>query len=533
MTEQNNPSTSLKQLSVEIAQDFLQSAVILDDQAVFREDTAPTRLIAPDYVPTGDGERESDPQPPSHYLDAKLLVDSFADHGLVCSVFKPREGGGYAQRIKNIAAKADIVILDWTLFQENEGDFADVGNETLRLIGEILENDESGNRDQNRLIAVYTAEPDLKSVTDKIESWLTAKGLAIERSDNSINSGRLRISVISKNQVDEGQLPLQLITDFASMIQGLLPNVAFSGLAALRQNTYQLLGRFNADMDAAYLGQRILSENPPDAERQLVIALTGEIQAILEDNQVGERAGSAAMRAWVEDAVKDGLDLVDALDPQSAHDRANSTDFACELLEKGAGATGGRHGGLTSRPWRNATRTFLINKDSALQADHEYAALLSLKRSYGTPAPRLWLGSVVAIDVEDTTTYWLCVQPRCDSTNLGGDTNFPFLPLLGNDNATRLLEACVVRDGDELKTFKVSERIREMLMVKFTPGANPPGEVIAEREGGQYFFKTLDKPFRWVGELKSEPAQRIANRFAAWTARVGLEESAWLAQYQP
>ena len=148
-------------------------------------------------------------------------------------------------------------------------------------------------------------------------------------------------------------------------------------------------------------------------------------------------------------------------------------------------------------------------------------------------SPRLWLGSVVALDTEDSTAYWLCVQPRCDSTNLSGKICFPFLPLMGFDESTQRLEACVIRDGNELKTFKVSERVGEMLMVEFAPSANPPGEVVAQWEDGHYRFGAEARSYRWVGELKSEPAQRVANRFAAWTARVGLAESAWLSSYHP
>ena len=528
MTGAINSSKDTNDMSLEIAKRFLQSAVILDDQAYFpNPNVVPMRVIPPGYGPSRDLGTEAPPQTPDHRLNAKTLVDSFADQGLVCSVFMPHEGGQYAERIRKIAAKADIVILDWTLFEESG---ADVGNESLQLIDNILKNDANSDRDRIRLIAIYTAQPDLVLITDKIESWLQDNGFKPERSESLITSGRLNIRVLNKNEVSEEQLPLELITEFASMIEGLLPNVAVSGLASLRENTYQLLGHFSADMDPAYLGQRVLLDNPSDAEQQLVTALTGEIQAILEDSQVGQSAGSEAMRAWVEAAVVDGLNLADGLKPRFKKDHADIIEFACEVLQIGAKATKGRHG-LTSQPWKNVTNVFSDKKESALKADHEFAALLSLKRSYGTP--RLWLGSVVAFDTEESPTYLLCVQPRCDSTNLTGKTSFPFLPLLGFDDSTQRLEACVIRDGNELKTFKVSERVGEMVMVEFEPSTNPPGEVVAQWEDGHYRFGAVAQSYRWVGELKSEPAQRVANRFAAWTARVGLAESAWLSSYHP
>ena len=78
---------------------------------------------------------------------------------------------------------------------------------------------------------------------DKVESGLQIDDFKVSRSGTTITRGRTRISVFSKNTVAEAELPLQIMNDFATMSKGLLPNVAVAALAALRENTYQLLGR--------------------------------------------------------------------------------------------------------------------------------------------------------------------------------------------------------------------------------------------------------------------------------------------------
>ena len=108
----------------------------------------------------------------------------------------------------------------------------------------------------------------------------------------------LLIHAISKKTVLEDQLPSLVITDFAEMIEGLLPNVAMSGLAALRERTHHVLRQFDATLDPAYLGHRTLLPDPNDAEDHLVFALGSEILSILKDDAPGKHAGLGVVRTW-------------------------------------------------------------------------------------------------------------------------------------------------------------------------------------------------------------------------------------------
>ena len=94
----------------------------------------------------------------------------------------------------------------------------------------------------------------------------------------------------------------------------------------------------------------------------------------------------------------------------------------------------------------------------------------------------------------------------------------------------RHLDTCIVRDGENYFTFKVSRRIGDLVMVSFEPGN---GAVQAHIDGDRYYFETGIEKYRWVAELKPEHGQRAANDLAAQTARVGLAESEWMRRYNP
>ena len=275
MNEAPGPSNRLIQRSREIAQRYLHSAVILDDEAEFRpRNGQPTEgLIAPtlDTPPDKDPTPEFTAEANAHPLDAKLLTDAFADEGLVCSVIKPIEGGRFAERVEYIAGKADIVILDWTLLGEkNAEEGSAAGDATLKLIDSILR---KNSVSRSSLIAIYTFEDDLESIAESIKIRIQDYRCNVTRTGTIVLGDHLLIHAISKKTVLEDQLPSLVITDFAEMIEGLLPNVAMSGLAALRERTHHVLRQFDATLDPAYLGHRTLLPDPNDAEDHLVFLL--------------------------------------------------------------------------------------------------------------------------------------------------------------------------------------------------------------------------------------------------------------------
>ncbi len=83
------------------------------------------------------------------------------------------------------------------------------------------------------------------------------------------------------------------------MTAGLVSNVALESLAVLRSNTYPLLTKLHKGLDAPYLTQRALLTQPNDASESLVSIVAAELLSVLEEYDVGAKAGPEAIMAWL------------------------------------------------------------------------------------------------------------------------------------------------------------------------------------------------------------------------------------------
>jgi hypothetical protein len=125
------------------------------------------------------------------------------------------------------ANRSDIVILDWEIH-------GDSGDNAIELINTILSDDE--NQGRLRLITIYTILRNLGRVEERVKETLENHYGSVDpvHAGSSFTKGPVRIVIINKDNVPEDELPENLIIQFSQMINGLLPKVAVSGLAALR-----------------------------------------------------------------------------------------------------------------------------------------------------------------------------------------------------------------------------------------------------------------------------------------------------------
>ena len=158
--------SDFSQQCMEIAKRFLQTAVVVDDEAQI--DVAPPAnglLVKPDRrtLVGNTEETEGIDRPGRHSLDARVLVDSFAEHGLICGVIAPRpDDTTINNKVLLIAKQADIVVLDWQFK-------GDDGIKSLSMLREILKDDDDGRL---RLIAIYTGDPDISGIGQTIAQEL-------------------------------------------------------------------------------------------------------------------------------------------------------------------------------------------------------------------------------------------------------------------------------------------------------------------------------------------------------------------------
>lgn len=552
----------------DVAKDFLQSVVVVDDRAVLGGEDAAAfssagvasglRSASEDASSEGVGTsggrsrrrivKLRPPVPsvaglvPEQALDAKVLVNGFAERGLVCAVIRPGPSESPVDLTVSAAERADIVILDWELNGDN-------GASTLAIVRRLVNESEPQRR--LRLIAVYSGALTLRQIAERLRAALAEKRGAAARFKRdgrfAIEAGFVRVTVFGKPTtrlrhadaalrdriVAGAELPDRLVDEFARMTKGLVPHVALASLTALRKNMHRVLGQLRGELDAAYLWHRATQTCPTDAELHLVDLIAGELRSILDDERVGDKANLDAIAHWIDEGQTDFTAAFGAT-------RALSAKDVLALLSKGSAGRGDTNKDIREKfpkmgvergkgPHREeGISGFAKNARAAKRSNEHFAALMSLRTRYEHPVPRLALGTILVRGRGSSRTHWLCIQPLCDSVRLTEDTAFPLLPLKA------------VKDGEKFdlllpgkkgvyRRFRLSRKPAVIEMPVFSVQPSAGDAVIAERHGKSFVFRARKRRlYFWVAELRPEYAQRIAQQIANEFSRVGFTESEWL-----
>ena len=246
-----------------------------------------------------------DPLPhPPRSLNLDPITWSFARQGMVCGVVSPQEGRNDHEALARAVARADIVILDWRLSRVS-------GANALPLLMRILGEDQAHRL---RLIAFYTGEPDHNAIRDRITAnlnglYANSHAVTGDGQHTAIDFGPCRIVVYAKPDsgtlepsaiVEEEDLADRLIADFAGMVEGLLPSLVLTALAAVRENVYQVLGRFGRELDPAFLAHRACLPQPADSEQHIGEQIASELHGIVDDEITRmSPAGIGAIKHWL------------------------------------------------------------------------------------------------------------------------------------------------------------------------------------------------------------------------------------------
>ena len=514
----------------EIARRFLLTAVVVDDELSVARDTPVRGGLTPPgrrevERPRKSMDIEADTPRP---LDVDPITWSFARQGMVCGVLSPHEAG-QGRRARDLAkavARADILILDWKLDRES-------GADALPLLHGILMDD---RHHRLRLVAFYTGEPDREAIRDKIvESLrdLDAPYRTVSVSDEdggAINFGSCRIVVYGKpgsgardltGVVQEAELADRLIGDFADMAEGLLPSLVLTALASVRDNEYRVLERFGRSLDPAFLAHRASLPQPQDAGQHMVEQIASELHGIMED-ALGERkpAGIEAIEHWLADRFG-GENVV--FGPNKEMSRPEVLEMLAHGVEEKPGPLrkGGKDHDILSRG-------FSGGDNNRRELDRRLASVMSFRQVIEGAPPQMAMGTVVRrVEAEGETTL-LCVTPRCDSVRLKGPSSFLFLPLTRPQPDTPQL--VVPTDDNEHRRMTISMNPSRWRIEDFSPDPDQERVLATGGEPSQPFtFKDVSGgEYRWVGELKAEFAQSIAQSIAERMSRMPLNKSEWL-----
>lgn len=504
-----------------LAQRFLRTAVVVDDKAEMALDPVPKEISTPDRrtrsrSPEDRGDHAHGSQ---HTLDAKSVIGSFSAQGVICGVIEP------VHSAVEVVRRADIVVLDW-LLRDNKPDY------TLELLGDLV----GGENDRNalRLVAIYTGEARLDEIAQSVLDELRSKGLDPEEDHlpNAIPYRHGRIVLYAKSSVNlvpslkergvaAEDLPKRLLGDFAAMTEGLLPSIALTSLAAVREGEHEVLDQFRAELDPAFLAHRTCLPEPEDAEGQMVNHVAEELRGLM-DNAVAAAspAGGSAVERWLRRKFHTDAQFSvgkQKLDLEETIRLANI--------------------GIDSSRFKNATTKKKIEVVKSLSKgifggdaeglDEQLAWVMSFRTVRSAPPPTLWLGAVVAQNSDSEEQLLLCMRPRCDCVRLNDETSFLFLPLSAPQKGRQQI---VVRRRNQFERLAIDLKPNSWVFRRFCPSAGA-GSVIASRQGddGDFSFTdTCKSRYEWLGELKAEYAQRIAQTLARDISRVAVDESEWL-----
>ncbi len=507
-----------------IAERFLLTAVIVDDEAQIQDSPRPTSsLRKPDRHTLNRTSEETIDTDKSnvHSLDARALVDAFAKHGLICAVIAPPEDDSLASvTVIPAARRADMVILDWQLHQDD-------GKKALELLKKLLKDDGVGRL---RLIAIYTGENDICAIGSTIQQEFQQQEWNFQSNELGVELfyEHCRIVIYAKSgtsltldledrAISEDEIAKRLIGDFADMTKGLLPSIALTSLAAMRENAHKVLDSFSPDLDPAFLAHRVCLSSPDDSQQHMVSLLEGELQAIMNDATMEMNPASF-------EAVKDWLNSTSDQDTKFRFgNKELSFDDVMRLLKEGLN----QNNSLGNQDFKFLSSGFTKNGNNSEDLDHQLAWMFNFRTVSNSPPPILQLGTALQRQDQDGSDLFLCIRPRCDSLRLENEERFPLLPLI--DPKQNQIQLVLKIGKNVYKRCSICTNPSQWLLPKFAPDKSQKCVVAQKAPSGQLFFSSTDKEkFTWIGELKADFAQRVAQYFASGLSRVATDNSEWL-----
>lgn len=530
--------------SKEIANDFIQSVVFLDDKAY----------------------NSSDERDLTHDFDALKITQAFAQEKKICAVYKPILESDI-EDFKYISEKADVIILDWfieikevvtpEIAEQDAKDDEVRGKHTINIIEHIfsyLKDNES-----LKLIIVYTGETDLEDITQTIYKKLNTVDKTLKSDLCKIENDYVKILVKAKVGSDEDgnkfkhlpklqpmltkyeDLPKIVSDEFTLLTQGVLSCFALKSLTLLRKNSFRLLKLYNSKLDNAFLLHKLLLPNPNDANEQLIQNFSQSLEAML--NYINDNNSVLSIElidSWLEEININKTKKI------CKQDIEINTDFLKKWLRLGYSRT-------FSELWEEKSYDIkqlneldktlskvakeegvkFLKEDNNPEEDSNFS-ILTLHKSnvkHTSSVPKLALGSIIKHIVTDNKTeYFLCIQAKCDSIRFENDRRFIFLELdvqEGNKNFNLLARNI----NNEVLKFKYRNKSYDLKTFKFKTSEDKDSVFAKWGTDSLYFETTHNEKLIWLCDLKDMQAQRISNIIASQISRVGLDESEWLRRY--
>ena len=589
--------SSFDKMCNEAVKRFIRTVAIIDDEATYNltqpsqtdKDNAKTvkppvtglmtgSKDADSSVTKGDPTEEGfqDDHDDLSLLDAKVVINAFADMGIACCIQRPENEEPPLDRATKLAASVDVLVIDWALNDKNRLLPRDI-------ITKILQEDKNtGGR--MRLIVVYTAQPHVdQMIKDLKEDAGTVydDNLVMDKRYPSIKSDCLRIVILNKEGtinpqapiVTFDQLPDNIISEYTELVKGVIPGATLHGIAAMREKTHELLSILNCNLDGAYCLHRALISEPSDSVDFAMNLITSEIETVIQtDAQARQIVDEEGLKSWFDDYIgdkdklpygksslsaktieksiingqlcnKDGIDAIkreyssnwiqaktDNGQPLKDDDGNIITlDKAKEYIEKNKWE---RIKGCDPPNETRFAEVLYNSSGKAIYGCSELSHLQCTARDIGnrlypdnSQSPTLQLGTILKKQNEDSCEWFLCLTPLCDCVRLKEESNFLFLQLYpGTKSSADII--IKTQDGTFEPLIVKKEKIRA-LTIPFKP-KNGTDRINAHLWKKEWLVESNGINYQWVGELRYTKALAIVHYVTANTSRVGLDEFEWL-----
>ncbi len=480
--------------------------------------------------------------------DAHAITDGFAKKGIICGVYKPMffpetgfENEEGFTTLLNVCKNADVSILDWQLFKENDKAVA-------QLLAHILMEDKSSSAPNPvRFCAIYT-DNIVDTICDKIFEALRRIVPETKRQGLKLSAGGMTVCIYAKGgnspgPIDAKDLADKIISDFAETYEGILPALALKGIASIRENTKRILDKFPATMDPALVLHGGLTVADHSLAEDMTLLLADEIRAVLEDDSLEDAKLYHMLAEKVElfkpDVFTDLAEDKELVDSDVTPEALKS--FIVDLL-RNIRVPDSRpfldYKGIDCSLRRVSKKLLSRLRDLVVLAagSEKYQAgdlskLFCQRTIYG--ANRILKFGTVVKQLGTSDVYYLCVMPLCDCGRLHkAKVNFPFWKLCnaakhnegkangiivqGEDGQERIL--CVkgkIKSNLSLHTFRADDVVRFVEKDKHfvVEESLPNGKT---------------KEYEWIAELKPLHVQRMSEHVGREFSHVGLTESEWL-----
>lgn len=542
---------SVEKYSKHAAEMFIQTAVFVDDRIYEQQSktsgdtkkvvTPKTRKKATKSAIDKNPAQEIEVGEADSLPDARDIVTSFAKKQIVCSLYQPKESAKYSPEsdIFPLCRAADVVILDWDLF-------GDGGKRATELANGLVTQAARDVPEQLRLILVYTQETNLFEVANQLYQKINASigedieprpedgGLAFHTENSRVvvlgKPGRTRAQDQEAFVVNERDLADAAVKEFARLASGLLHAATLLGLSEIRNNSRKILSKFNSELDPGFLTHLSMSLPEEDASSHVIPLLVSEIESVLEDALPKPLVPKRLLLDWCENVWEPGEHLGSIFNKRDV----NYREVAKLLCTKGFKEARAIEDSTPNpdaekkknKNTRKAAQVFLPSATS--DANQRFSHLMSSRTFYGDKKKTLKLGSIIYQEEEDS--YFLCIQPICDSVRLRKERVFVFVKMEkgGKDDGDDASHVVIFSDGT-VQELVFQPKSYLCFTSIFSPDTTTQEVVAKSDHGGAQFFESIDgKKFYWVDQLRASHAQRAVERFASDLSRVGLTEAEWL-----